>query len=234
MANSRLPPVAGRGWYCVLVDNGMFGFFKRGFRPDPERWLQWLARFAVYVGRLRGPADVAVVLPDWLHDPGFTVAAARHPLARRLCRDYTCLAVAHAGPGLGSHARTAEELASLDHVDALAAPLKINCSRRSPRGLRRIVDTGCQRAIVEQVCGVAKKYGLHCHGLGVVLRPEHVARLAALGLTSFDSTSWTRPNPSVVGGASAGGEGSVKDVLFGLALARLVGAGVALEAVCTP
>ena len=91
------------------------------------------------------------------------------------------------------YARTAGELAAIDYVEWLAAPLKLNCSRYSVRAGRRVIRLECQLAVAEQVCKVAKSNGMRCHGLGAALKPSHVTRLAKLGMDSIDSTSWTRP-----------------------------------------
>lgn len=198
LANRRLPPRQKPGFYHILVDNGMFGFYKRGERPALDRWYAMLLRFVHDVRRLRQPAEIVVVLPDWLNDPGFTVEAARHPAARRLCRDYRCAAVAHGSPtgGWRSYAATAEDLAALDHVAWIAAPLKLNCSRLVSG--RRVIRHECQLAVAEQACTAAKNHGLWCHGLGAGLRARHVERLARLGMDSIDTSSWTRPVNSAV------------------------------------
>ena len=229
LANQRIPPVTEPGFYRILVDNGMYGFYKTGLRPSLDQWYHRLMVFVRDVERLRRPAELAVILPDWLYDPSFTLRAARHPLAKRLCSDHPCYAVAHASSGILAHQRTAEELASIDYVACLAAPLKVNCSRTSPRG-RRIVRRECQLAVAQQVCGVARRHGLRCHGLGVVLAPEHVKRMSAL-LSSADSAAWTRPNNTVVtrmAGWSAN-TAQLKDRFLRLLIRRLLDAGVPLE-----
>ena len=101
LANRRLPPRQRPRFYSILVDNGMFGFYRRGERPGLDKWYNMLAKFVYDVRRLRRPEEIVVILPDWLDDPGFTVKAAGHPMARRLCGEYTCAAVAHRGSGLG-------------------------------------------------------------------------------------------------------------------------------------
>ena len=139
LANRRLPPVQKPGFYRVLVDNGMFGFMKDGGRPDLDKWYHRLLLFVRDVERLRRPEEIWVVLPDWLHDFDFTYSAARHPLAKRLCRDYRCLVVAHSSsrflwaPG-GPYGYAAGLYASIDHVQGLAVPLKLPCLRYDPEG----------------------------------------------------------------------------------------------------
>ena len=242
LANGRLPPAREPGFYHVLIDNGMFAYLKAGARPDLDKWYHRLMLFIRDVERLRKPAEVWVILPDWLGDFEFTYGAARHPLARRICRDYPCLVVAHAEPRhmlpeVGGYAYAASIYASLDHVAGLAAPLKLNCSRYSARAGRRIVRLECQAAIVQQVCGTARRYNLKCHGLGAVLKPEHVARLARLGMDSFDSSSWTRPNTTVLEKLGliprrwSAKNTTEKDLFFTIVLQRLREAGVELEQV---
>ena len=182
-----------RGFYNVLLDNGMFTYYKRGERPLPEKLLARLARAAHRLARLYDPVELVLVLPDWLGDPGYTYRAAASSPARSLCRDYVCAAVAHADPGvINAYYLSARELASLDHVHVIAAPLKLNCSR--PRRGRRIVMEHCQGAVLSQVARGAREHGVsRIHGLGAKLSPRHLSRLARLGLSSFDTTSWTRP-----------------------------------------
>ena len=55
----------------------------------------------------------------------------------------------------------------------------------------------CQLNVVRQVCSEARRHGLACHGLGLVLEPQHVKKAVDRGLNSFDAT-WTRPNKSIV------------------------------------
>ena len=202
LANRRLPPAREPGFYRILVDNGMWSFYRSGGRPSLDKWYHKLLVFAHDAERLRKPAEVWVVLPDWLHDFDFTYSAAKHSLAKRLCKDYRCLVVVHTSsrflwaPG-GPYGYAADLYASLDHVHGLAAPLKLPCLRYDKRARRHIVDRRgleCQLNIVRQVCGTARSKGLVCHGLGLVLEPQHVRRAVGLGLDSFDSTAWTRPN----------------------------------------
>jgi len=206
LANRRLPPVQRPGFYWVLIDNGMFGFMKDGGRPDLDKWYHRLLVFVRDVERLRKPEEIVVVLPDWLHDVDFVLRSVQHPLARRLCRDYVCAAVVHSNSRFlwaegGPYKYVASILAGYDHVSVLAAPLKVNCLRYDRRGRRRIVDKRgleCQLNVIRQVCSEARRHGLACHGLGLVLEPRHVKRAVAAGLCSFDSTAWTRPNKSVL------------------------------------
>ncbi len=232
LGNKVLPPTR-RDYYYVLVDNGMFAYHKQGTRPDLDVWYARLLLFVRDLERLRSPREIMVVLPDWLHDPDFVLKAATHPRAKSLCKGYRCMAVAHASPlFIKGYDAIASELASIDHVSAIAAPLKLNCSRYSSRAGRRIIRPECQAAIVEQVCSVARQHNLHCHGLGILLRPAHVARLVRKGLDSFDSTSWTRPNASVIAktiGRWSAKNKTEKEVFFTLVLTRLHEAGVELE-----
>lgn len=237
LGNKRLPPKR-YGFYSILVDNGMFRYYKEGTRPSLDSWFRRLAVFAGEVRRLR-PSELIIILPDWLNDAEFTVRAARSVQARRLCEQHVCCAVAHAGRGLNAYARTAEELVSIDYIQCIAAPLKLNCSRYSAKAGRRLIRLECQAAVAGAICGVAKRHDLKCHGLGIALKPEHVRRLVGLGLDSFDSTSWTRPNKTVIarylgverlerGEISAKTIGE-KELFFLLKLAQLVEAGVSLE-----
>ena len=211
-----------RGVSSVLLDNGMWGFWKAGRRPPLDVWLARLAAAALEASRRAD--EVYVVLPDWLGDPGFTLAAAGHPVARRLCRDYTCVAVAHASGGLQGHYRAGLELASLGHIGCLAAPLKLNCRRvRRP-------SLDCQRAVLGQVAEAAREAGLGCvHGLGAVMEPGHLARLASMGMTSFDSAAWVRPKPAYLEAYASGCRGSLKDCFMVATLRRLLAGGVELE-----
>ncbi len=247
LANRRFPPAREPGFYKVLVDNGMWAFVKDDGRPNLDKWYHRLLLFVRDIARLRRPAEIWVVLPDWLGDFDFTLRAARHSLARRLCRDYRCLVVAHTSPRFlwaeeGAYAYAASIYAGLDHVHGLAAPLKLPCLRYDPRGRRRIVDKRgleCQLFIVGQVCSTAKKYSLSCHGLGLVLDPTHVRKAVEAGLGSFDSTAWTRPNKTVVKrylGADRLEKGMVsartmseKEMFLLLKIRRLIDAGVGLE-----
>ena len=233
LGNRRLP-ARRYGFYHFLVDNGMFSWWKRGGplgRPELDKWYAALLRFVYDLERLRKPREIIVVLPDWLYDFPFTYEAANHPMAKRLCRDYTCAVVVHPGiaMGVGDYELYAEKYASIDHVSILAAPLKLPCSR-AVNG-RRVVKLHCQAAIVGQVCNVAKRYGLKCHGLGVALRPRHVKRLVGLGLDSFDSSSWTRPvnKPKAATAGWSAKNKQEREQYFKLALQRLAEAGVELE-----
>ena len=206
LANRRLPPAREPGFYMILVDNGMWSFYRSGGRPSLDKWYHKLLVFVHDVERLRKPAEVWVVLPDWLHDFDFTYSAAKHPLAKRLCKDYRCLVAAHTSSRFlwteeGAYAYAASIYASLDHVHGLAAPLKLPCLRYDKRARRHVVDRRgleCQLNILSQVCKKAGDKGLKCHGLGLVLEPKHVKRATGLGLDSFDSTAWTRPNKLLV------------------------------------
>lgn len=236
LGNKVLPRPARPRFYHVLVDNGMFKYYaKEGRRPRLEDWLAELTRFVHEVKRKLMPVSVTVILPDWLWDPGFTVEAAMHPLALKLCggEGITCAAVAHSRPGepMG-YARTARELAGIPWIKVIAAPMKLNCSRLSPRAGRRIILEHCQLAIAEQVCTEARKRSRLCHGLGVKLSPSHVRRLQGI-LDSFDTTSWTRPNASVVskliGSRWSAKTVAEKEAFFAVAVLRLLEAGVELE-----
>jgi hypothetical protein len=233
LANRRLPPK--RMWfYEFLVDNGMFAYWKTGQRPDVGAWLEKLARLVHEIDKRYKPVDITVILPDWLGDPSFTLKAAGHRLSKLLCRDYDCLVVAHSSPTLlrwipdggeyyGGYARSALEAAAIPWVVGLAAPLKLPCSRAA-RG-RRVIKPECQAEITRQVCSVARRHGLACHGLGVLLRPDHIKRLVDYGLTSFDSSSWTRPNSSeverVLGGRWSAKNSREKDLFMKVVLQRL-------------
>ena len=200
LTGQRLPPQQRPNFYYILVDNGMFKFYRDGERPSLDRWLHRLLVFVKDVERLRKPNEIWVVLPDWLGDFDFTLSAAMHPLAKRICKDYCCLVVAHAEHRFfsaeeGAYAYVAGIMASLDHIYGIAAPLKLSCLRYDPRGRRHVVDSrglACQVEILRQVCKVARKHGLVCHGLGIVLKLDHVRRCIGLGPNSFDSTGWTR------------------------------------------
>ena len=247
LANRRLPLVAPPGHYRFLVDNGFWGFYKDGGRPSLDKWYHRLLVFARDIERLRRPEEITIILPDWLGDFDFTIGAAQHSLARRLCRDYRCLVVVHTSPRFlwapgGPYGYVADLYASIEHVHGLAAPLKLPCLRYDRRGRRRIVDRKgreCQLNIIRQVCRVAKEYSLSCHGLGLVLDPVHVKRSIDAGLDSFDSTSWTRPNKTVVRrylgedrvtrGEISAKTLSEKEVFFLVKLRQLLDAGVVLE-----
>ncbi len=231
---SRQLPAKRYNYYYLLVDNGMFRFYNStGRRPELGYWFAELKRFLWDLERLRRPREIIVVLPDWLYDYPFTYGAARSVYARELCSIYKCLVVAHPGLGgiLAGYADYAEKYASIDWVWGLAAPLKINCSRFSAKAKRRIINLGCQQAITEQVCGVARKHGMHCHGLGVALKPRHVKRLVELGLGSFDSSSWTRPinKPAAKTAGWSAKTRIEREQYFMLAVQRLAGAGIPLE-----
>ncbi len=242
--NQRLPP-ARSNFYYIVIDNGMFGFYKQGARPPLDLWLQKLWAFAMSVERLRKPREIVIVLPDWLGDFDFTLRAAQHPVAKRMCRDYKCMVVAHTSSRYfgveGAYAYAASIYASLDHIHALAAPLKLNCLRYDSRGRRHIVDSKglrCQLEIVNQVCSTARRYNLQCHGLGLVLEPTHVRKAVERGLDSFDGTAWTRPNKTVVEkylskdrlekGKVSAVTVSEKELFFMLKLRQLIEAGIVL------
>jgi len=198
MAKGR-PGLSRRRFYSVLVDNGMFQFYTAGSRPPLDRWLAQLHIYATRLARQLDPAELIVILPDWVHDPDFTLKAAATPIARRICQSYTCYAAAHADTSsMMGYARTAEQLASLDHIHGLAAPAKLPCARTRTSTGRTVVSEACQAAVTQQVCTVARNHGLPCHVLGAKLSPRHLLRLAASGMTSFDTTSWTRPNDQTI------------------------------------
>ena len=216
------PGRSSRGSH-ILLDNGMWSYWKQQRRPPTDVWLARLARVASSLEA----EEVIVILPDWLGDPRFTLEAARDPVARRLCRNYQCMVVAHSYNGIEGFYAAARELASLDHVVALAAPLKLPC-----RNGKRVPSRECQARIVAQVVRAAREYGLQwVHGLGVLLRPSHVRRLVDLGLSSFDSASWTRPNSTVLRRYHPYSAKSnvQKDLFFRVVLGRLLEAGVPLE-----
>ncbi|BEP17053.1 hypothetical protein PYJP_04050 [Pyrofollis japonicus] len=222
LANQRLPS-RKLYFYDFLVDNGMFNFYKRGERPLLDRWLEHLKRFVLEIDIRYKPENITIILPDWLHDPAFTLKAATHFLSRMLCKDYECLLVVHSSPSFGGYSRAALEAASIPWATGLAAPLKLNCSRTAKN--RRVIKLHCQQAIVEQVCSIASRHGLSCHGLGVALKPDHIKRLVGLGLTSFDSSSWTRPNSSIIekmlGGRWSAKNSREKDLFMKVVLQRL-------------
>ncbi len=235
LANQRLPVKRPR-FYALMVDNGMFAYAKEGRRPPLDRWFRDLLAFLHDVRRRLAPLETVVILPDWVWDPGFVLEAARHPMARRICTELDgvrCAAVAWAARDgtMRGYARTAEELAAIDWVSVVAAPLKIYCSRFSPRAGRRIILAHCQLAITEQVCGTARAHGLPCHALAVKLSPQHVKRVVELGASSFDTSSWTRPNNSVIAKTMpwSAKTKTEKEAFFSLVVKRLEEAGVELE-----
>lgn len=225
----------------------MFAFMKDGSRPDLDKWYHRLLVFVRDVERQRKPAEVWIVLPDWLHDVDLVLRSARHPLAKKLCRDYACAALVHSNSRFlwtegGPYRYVASILAGYDHVQVLAAPLKLPCLRYDPRG-RRIADRReleCQLNVVRQVCGEARRHGLTCHGLGLVLEPQHVKKAVDLWLNSFDSTAWTGPNKSIVKkylGTKRLAKGLVsaktvneKDLFLLVKIMQLIRAGVDFEA----
>ena len=229
LGNGRLPPRGEPSSYYFLVDNGMFRFYREGRRPDPDAWLDRLAVFVRRVERLRRPAGLMVVLPDWLGDPRFTLGVAGSRRARGLCRDYSCVGVAHAWGSLGGYRSVARELASLEWISVVAAPLKLPCGRFSRRAGRLYVRPECQARIVREVYEGAREYGVPVHGLGLLLRPSHVAAVSGF-ISSFDSSSWTRPINGL--GRSAGWSAKnkrEKEEYFAMALMKLLSAGVPLE-----
>lgn len=208
----------------VILDNGMWSFWKQQQRPPVDLWLAKIARIALRIEA----REIIIILPDWLGDPRFTISASKHPVARRLCRDYRCMSVAHTHNGLMGFYYSALELASLDHVSCIAAPLKLPCRR----GRRRLPSQSCQASIAGQVLRASREQGLKCvHGLGALLRPSHLLDLYKLGLASFDSTSWTRPNATVLRRFhpySAKNQRQ-KDLFFSIVVKRLLEVGVPLE-----
>ena len=207
----------------VILDNGMWSFWKKQWRPPVDVWIARLWRVAHYLKS----EEVIVVLPDWLGDPRFTLEAARDPIAARLCRDYKCMAVAHSYNGMEGFYRSTIDLASIDYLSCIAAPLKLPC-----KGNRRVPSTKCQTRITGQIARAARASGLRCiHGLGVLLRPSHVRALVNLGLSSFDSTSWTRPNSTTLKKSYpySAKNTSLKDLFFRITVKRLLEAGVPLE-----
>lgn len=73
----------------------MFAYMKDGGRPDIDKWCHRLLVFVKDVEHLRRPAEIWIDSPDRLHGFDFTIGAARHPLAKKLCKDYRCLVTAH-------------------------------------------------------------------------------------------------------------------------------------------
>lgn len=177
----------------VLVDNGAFKYYLRGVRPTIEVQLHRLRLVAQRLARVA--REVWVILPDYPFDTKYTLEAARR--AKELCSVVKCIAVAHTERGLfAGFMRSAEELAAIDHVHGLAAPLKLPCrlpSRGKSPAMR--VSRQCQVEVARQVCGVARHYGIECHGLGAILVLQHLRRLAQAGITSIDSVSWIWSNP---------------------------------------
>ena len=225
LSNGRIPRLeAGEQWF--FVDNGAF----RGYRAAPGLWYSRLAAFVDRVLRRYPGARVLAVLPDVLDDGVATLRLARHPGARRLCAGdprVRCVAVAHAVRGdVAGRRRVAEELASMGHVSALAAPLKANCRRR--RG--GPPDRRCQREVARTVCTIAAMHGLPCH----LLAPRLDAALAELarlpGAASFDSAAWIRPRSGGRGFSPAYGFGRRgAERRFLEKLARLLAYGVPLR-----
>ena len=234
LGNRRLPP-RRIGYYSVLVDNGMFAYTKTSRTPPRlDEWYHRLLLFLQEIERLRRPREVLVILPDWLYEPSFVLDALEHPLAARICSRYRCLAVVHSDKRWNGYKESAEDLAAYkDILYGLAAPLKLTCSRFSLRAMRRIIRRECQVTIVEQVCSVAKRYGLACHGLGALLNPQHIKRLAELGLSSFDSSSWTRPNNSVIAKTNWSAKTSTEKERFFTAVLQRLGSHVELTGIKT-
>ena len=227
LSNGRLPPAgAPHGFYHVIVDNGMFAWWVRGVRPELSVWARRLAVFVRDVVRLRSPGSVVVVVPDWLGDPAFSLRAARDPVVRRLCRDFECMAVAHGDPGVDGYYRVAVELASVDHVSVVGAPLKLPC-RPGPGRRPRV---SCQVRVASRVCAGAREHGVPCHGLGLLLVPRHVAGLAGV-LASFDSSSWTRPHTTRLRKCCpfSAKNKELRERFFAETIRRLLEAGVPLE-----
>ena len=222
LGNNYEPPRNGRYWYRLLIDNGMFAFYKTGSRPSLDKWLARLNRYIKMIDSVLKPDEIRVILPDWLGDPGFTAMAARHERAKKLCKDYVCFASVHSST-VGDYVRVAEEMGTIEHVMGLAAPLKINCVKKR-RPIKR-----CQVAIVQQVCGVARRLGLQCHGLGALLDPKHLQVLEKLGMGSFDSGAWIRVNKRETARPEIAGIAEAKTKLFTAVLLRLKEGGVVLE-----
>ena len=227
LSNGRIPRVDAEK-PAFFVDNGAF----MGYSVDPGLWYSRLIAFVDSVLRRHPGSTVLVVLPDVLDDGVATLRLARHPGARALCARsprVRCAAVAHAVRGdVAGRRRVADELASMDHVSALAAPLKANCRRRRRRG--GAPDRRCQLEVARTVCGVAAIHGLPCH----LLAPRLDAALAELarlpGVASFDSAAWIRPRSGGRGFSPAYGFGKRgAERRFLEKLARLLAYGVPLR-----
>lgn len=240
-ANKRLPKIKPL-FYKVLIDNGAFAWFKRGEKPDPVRhWHETVTFVNRVVASLR-PIEVWVILPDYPWDTRYTIEQARSQRARELCeRVNACVVSAQAPrrpsdwPGCAGsnavkcYARIAEEIASIEWVRVIAAPCKLQCSRITLRG-RRLVDAKCQVAIVEQVCEVARAHGLGCHVLGAKMDVDALKRMIERGMTSFDSTTWTRPRNTVEARtAYFSAIGPLKDEFFACVVEKLRSGGIPLE-----
>ena len=190
LGNGRLPRLETREqWF--FVDNGAF----KGYYADPGLWYSRLIAFVDSILRRYPHSRVLVVLPDRLDDGEATLGLARLRGARVLCtRDprVRCAAVAHAVRGdVYGRNRVAEELAAMDYVSVLAAPLKANC-RSSRARSDSLPRRRCQLEIAHTVCGVARRYSLGCH----LLAPRLDSTLAVLArlpaVESFDSAAWIR------------------------------------------
>ena len=176
--------------HSLFLDNGAYGFYINGEYPPLDKWARMVLAAA---RRLAGKARVAklAVLPDYPLDGEWTIEAAKRLgwLAEELhSLGFTVLAVAHQLRIVGGFMESARRLLELDYVDGVAAPLKLTCAR----GGR--ASQSCQLEVARQVAAACREAGCRwLHGLGSLLSRNVVARLAELGYTSIDSTSWTRP-----------------------------------------
>ena len=232
-ANQQLPRIRKK-WYKVLVDNGAFAYYKNNVKLNEEQHWSMLMRFINTIRVKLEPIELWVILPDYPYDVQYVIKNARSGRARELCESVdACVAVAQAprnprdcsGGMLRCYERVAEELASIDWVGILAAPVKLQCSRATRRG-RRVIDSKCQVAIAEQVCSAAKQHGMRCHALGAKFETETLKKLIDVGVTSFDTTTWTRPRNKI---EKKEGNATLKDTFFKHAIQKLKSAGIPLE-----
>ncbi len=190
----------------VIIDNGAWSYantcLRRGNNieycyantlPKPESWAR---RLLVIIRRLEAmykDLEILVTLPDTPLCPRLSVKYSLE--ASRILRGYDLVVVVHfdAKTSLG------EVLAELLRAEpkVVAIPLKFYGTR--PGKNRRVPDYARQVMLAEAVYNVLKSQGFHgkIHGLGPALKPKHIARLTAY-LDSIDTTSWTRPNTTVL------------------------------------
>jgi len=219
------------GWK-VLLDNGMFTWYRRRTEP-PEigPWLRELARAAESLAGA-GDVEVVVVLPDWPYRPDVTVAAARDSVGRRICEEFACLFPVHVvGPEGPAPELLDVVTEALEAGAGLAAPTKLYCTR--PGAGRRIPDRRCQVRLVRAVTEAIKHFGASApvHAFAPTLSPPHILTFYRFGVSSFDTNSWTRPVSTRLRrryNRSAKTREELEE-FFVEAVTRLAGAGIPIE-----
>ena len=168
----------------VIVDNGAYGFYKRGsFPSDVRKWFMDVCRKGYRYARLG--IDTIVVVPDYPMNPWVSYEWARTCLGMPVARSppFRLALVFHVERPEPSSIRESLRLYSrlLDRVDVLAVPARLTCGRDRDRMLH----------FVHRVADIAEEHGLSLHILGASLSPEFLRRVQDR-VESIDTMNWTR------------------------------------------